>query len=229
LAFARVIQFARTSYSGSVALGGNGQCVRATALETVALKRQEKYWSPISLTEDLDMGVRLLMKKWKNVYIDTTFVAQEGTETLYTMFRQRERWAWGTLQALKWFVLRPSFWRKKFSLRTKLDISIYLVHVVLPILVFLCWVWFGLTLLGVIEVSNLFPFVFMLVNGFTFVPLFAYGLWKEREEYGSWQFIPLIFITAAYTYHWIPVVMSAIVKCLVTKPKWAKTPRFSES
>ncbi len=229
LAFARVIQFARTSYSGSVALGGNGQFVRATALETVALKRQEEYWSPISLTEDLDMGVRLLVKNWKNVYIDTTFVAQEGTETLYTMFRQRERWAWGTLQALKWFVLRPSFWRKKFSLRTKLDISVYLVHVLLPILVFLCWGWFGLTLLGVIEVSNIFPFVFMLVNGFTFVPLFAYGLWKEREEYGSWQFIPLIFIAAAYTYHWIPVVMSAIVKCLVTKPKWAKTPRFSES
>jgi cellulose synthase/poly-beta-1,6-N-acetylglucosamine synthase-like glycosyltransferase len=227
LAFARVIQFARTSYSGAVALGGNGQFVRATALDEVALVHQKKYWSPESLTEDLDIGVRLLTKKWKNVYIDTTSVSQEGTETLRTMFRQRERWAWGTLQTLKWYVFNPSFWRKKFSFRTKLDISIYLIHVLLPVLVFLCWIWSGMSLLGIIGVSNFFPFVFMIANGFSFMPLFGYGLWKEREEYPRWQIVPLIFIAAAYTYHWIPVVMSAIVRFLTTKPKWTKTPRFN--
>lgn len=227
LAFARVIQFARTSYSGAVALGGNGQFVRASALDAVALKQQEEYWNQDSLTEDLDLGVRLLIKKWKNVYIDTTSVSQEGTETLSTMFRQRERWAWGTLQTLKWFVLQPSFWRKKFSFRTKLDISVYLIHVLLPVLVFLCWAWSGLALLGIIGVSNLFPFVFMVANGFSFIPLFGYGLWKERAEYPIWQIVPLIFIAAVYTYHWIPVVMSAIVKILTTKPKWVKTPRFN--
>ena len=115
-----------------------------------------------------------MTKKWKNVYIDSTFVSQEGTETLYTMFRQRERWAWGTLQTLKWFVFRPSFWRKKFSLRTKLDISVYLIHVLLPVLVFLCWIWSGLAILGIIGVSNWFPFAFMLANGFSFIPLFGY-------------------------------------------------------
>ena len=229
LAFARVMQFARTSYSGAVALGGNGQFVRATALDATALKQQEEYWSQSSLTEDLELGVRLLTKKWKNVYIDTTFVSQEGTETLYAMFRQRERWAWGTLQTLKRFVLRPSFWRKKFSLRTKLDISVYLIHVLIPILVFLCWAWSSLAILGIIGVSNFFPFVITFSIGFSFIPLFAYGLWKQRAEYPRWQIIPLVFLTAAYTYHWIPVVMSAIVKILTTKPKWVKTPRFNKS
>jgi cellulose synthase/poly-beta-1,6-N-acetylglucosamine synthase-like glycosyltransferase len=229
LAFARVIQFARTNYSGAVALGGNGQFVRATALDEVALINQEQYWNPDALTEDLDMGIRLLTKKWKNVYIDTTSVSQEGTETVRTMFHQRERWAWGTLQTLKWFVFNPSFWRKKFSFRTKLDISVYLIHVLLPVLVFLCWIWSGLSLLGIIRVTNFFPFVFMLANGFSFIPLFGYGLWKERKEYPRWQIVPLIFIAAGYTYHWIPVVMSAIVRFLTTKPKWAKTPRFNDS
>ncbi|MHA2231862.1 MAG: glycosyltransferase [Candidatus Hodarchaeales archaeon] len=227
LAFARVMQFARTSYSGAVALGGNGQFVRATALDAVALKQEEEYWNQDSLTEDLEMGIRLLTNKWKNVYIDSTYVSQEGTETLYSMFRQRERWAWGTLQTLKWFVFRPSFWRKKFSLRTKLDISVYLIHVLIPILVFLCWAWSGLAILGIIGVSNFFPFAFMVVNAFSFIPLFAYGLLKQRAEYPRWQIVPLIFIAAAYTYHWIPVVMSAIVKILTTKPKWTKTPRFN--
>ena len=227
LAFARVIQFARTNYSGAVALGGNGQFVRAPALDTVTIKKQKEYWSQDSLTEDLDLGVRLLIKKWKNVFIDTTFVSQEGTETLQTMFHQRERWAWGTLQTLKSFVFQPSFWRKKFSLRTKLDISVYLIHVLLPVLVFLCWAWSGLAIMGIIGVSNFFPFAFMVANGFSFIPLFGYGLWKERVEYPRWQIVPLIFIAAAYTYHWIPVVMSAIVKFLTTKPKWTKTPRFN--
>ena len=144
------------------------------------------------------------------------------------MFRQRERWAWGTLQTLKSFVFQPSFWRKNFSLRTKLDISVYLIHVLLPVLVFLCWAWSGLAILGIIGVSNFFPFAFMLANGFSFIPLFGYGLWKERSEYPRWQIVPLIFLAAVYTYHWIPVVMSAIVKFLTTKPKWVKTPRFND-
>jgi 1,2-diacylglycerol 3-beta-glucosyltransferase len=229
LAFARIMQFARTNYSGAVALGGNGQFVRATALDDTAIKSQEEYWSQDSLTEDLELGVRLLTKKWKNVYIDTTFVAQEGTETLNTMFRQRERWAWGTLQALKQFVLQPSFWKTKFSLKTKLDIALYLIHVLIPVLVFLCWAWTGLALLGIIQVSNFFPFAITFSIGFSFIPLFAYGLWKQRADYPRWQIIPLVFIAAAYTYHWLPVVMSAIFKFLTTKPKWTKTPRFNKS
>jgi 1,2-diacylglycerol 3-beta-glucosyltransferase len=229
LAFARIMQFARTNYSGAVALGGNGQFVRALALDDTVIKHQEEYWSQDSLTEDLELGVRLLTKKWKNVYIDTTFVSQEGTETLNTMFRQRERWAWGTLQALKQYVFQPSFWRTKFSLRTKLDICFYLIHVLIPVLVFLCWAWSGLALLGIIQVSNLFPFTITFSIGFSFIPLFAYGLWKQRADYPRWQIIPLIFIAAAYTYHWLPVVMSAIVKFLTTKPKWTKTPRFANS
>jgi 1,2-diacylglycerol 3-beta-glucosyltransferase len=228
LAFGRIVQFARTKYAGSVALGGNGQFVRASALDTTALEPQAHYWNNQSLTEDLDLGVRLLLKKWKNVYIDSSYVSQEGTETLLTMFRQRERWAWGTLQTLNCFVLKPSFWRTKISLRTKIDISIYLIHITLPILVFLCWAWSGLSLLGIIHVSNFFPLAVTLANGFSFIPFYGYGLWKERKEYPSWQIIPLVFVTVAYTYHWIPCVTSALIKNLTTKPKWVKTPRFNK-
>jgi len=228
LAFARVIQFARTNYAGSVALGGNGQFVRASALDTIAVEHQKQYWNNAALTEDLDLGVRLLTNQWKNVYIDNTDVSQEGTETLLTMFRQRERWAWGTIQTLNRFVLKPSFWRTKISFKTKLDISIYLIHVILPVFVFVCWAWTGLSLLGIIEVANLFPFAFTMSNGFSFAPLFGYGLWKERKEYPRWQIIPLVFMAAAYTYHWIPCVTSALVKNLTATPKWEKTPRFSK-
>lgn len=229
MAFARIMQFARTNYSGAVALGGNGQFVRATALDAVALKKQEEYWNQEALTEDLELGVRLLTEKWKNVYIDSTYVSQEGTENLAALFRQRERWAWGTLQTLKQFVLQPSFWRKKFNLRTKLDIAFYLIHVLIPVIVFLCWAWSGFALLGIIGVSNFFPFAITFSIGFSFIPIFAYGLWKQRADYPPWQILPLVFLAAAYTYHWLPVVMSASFKILTAKPSWTKTPRFTNS
>jgi cellulose synthase/poly-beta-1,6-N-acetylglucosamine synthase-like glycosyltransferase len=227
LAFARAVQYARNNFAGSVALGGNGQFVRATAFDAVALKPTEEYWRNGNLTEDLELGVRLLTLKWKNVYIDTTSVSQEGTETPMTMFRQRERWAWGTLQTLKLFVLKPSFWRNNISLKVKIDISIYLVHILLPIFVSICWIWSGLSFFGIIQTSNFFPLAFTLVNGFSFLPLLGYGLLKEREEYPRWQIIPLLFLTVAYTYHWVPCVTSALVKMATAKPAWAKTPRFA--
>jgi len=228
LAFARVMQTARNNFTGAVALGGNGQFVRATALDTSAIKPFKEYWRNESLTEDLDLGIRLLENKWKNVYVDSTSVAQEGTETLMTMFPQRERWAWGTLQELK-LLLKPKFWKLKISLKLKIDIFIYISHILLPILVVLCWIWSGLSLLGIIKVSNYFPLIFTLINGFSFLPLIAYGLWKQKTEYPRRQILPLAVIAAVYTYHWIPCVLSASVKTLTNKPKWAKTPRFSNS
>ncbi len=226
LAFARVVQNARNNYTGAVALGGNGQFVRATALDASALKVMEEYWRNDSLTEDLDLGVRLLSNKWKNVYLDTTFVSQEGTETLSTMFRQRERWAWGTLQTLKRFILSPTFWKKDIGFKVKVDVSLYLVNIFLPVLVTLCWILSGLSLLGLAKITNFFPFAFTFGISFSFLPLLGYGLWKQRAEYPKWQIIPLMLITTAYTYHWIPCVMSALVKMIASKPRWVKTPRF---
>ncbi len=113
LAFARVIQFARTNYSGSVALGGNGQFVRAPALDSVALKKQKEYWSRDSLTEDLDLGVRLLIKKWKNVFIDSTFVSQEGTETLTYNVSSERKMGLGNTSNLEIFCFTTEFLAKK--------------------------------------------------------------------------------------------------------------------
>jgi cellulose synthase/poly-beta-1,6-N-acetylglucosamine synthase-like glycosyltransferase len=224
LAFARVVQFARTVFKGSVALGGNGQFVRATALETVALKHLEEYWKRDSLTEDLEMGVRLITKKWENRYVGSTAVYQEGAEKWSILLRQRTRWAWGTLQTLEHYVLNLKLWKAKVSLKKKVDVSIYLVHIMLPFLVLLCWIWFGLSLFGIIRISNAFPLAFCVANGFSFLPFYGYGLWKERKEYPRWQIIPLMFIATAYTYHWIPCITSAIIKMITRKPTWSKTP-----
>jgi cellulose synthase/poly-beta-1,6-N-acetylglucosamine synthase-like glycosyltransferase len=229
ITFARSVQFARTVFNGSVALGGNGQFVRATALETSTLKHLKEYWKTDSLTEDLDISVRLLMKNWENRYLDSTAVHQEGAETFPILIRQRTRWSWGTLQALSSYVFNLRIWRSKISLRKKLDISIYLTHVTLPLVVLLCYIWSGLSFLGILELQNAFPFAFCLANAFSFIPFFVYSLWKERKDYPVRQFVPLIAIALVYTYHWIPCVTSATLKMLLCKPTWFKTPRFTKA
>src|SRR5699024_2991522 len=57
----------------SVGLGGNGQFVRMTALNSVG----EKPWST-SLTEDLDLGIRLMLEGWDTEFCSTTVVHQQG-------------------------------------------------------------------------------------------------------------------------------------------------------
>ncbi|MFQ6081639.1 MAG: glycosyltransferase [Candidatus Bathyarchaeia archaeon] len=229
LAFARVVQFSRTIFGGSVALGGNGQFIRATALENVVLRNDEEYWKRDSLTEDLDLGIRLIMKKWENRYIDSTAVYQEGVETWHSLFRQRTRWSWGTFQALSNHVLNLKVWKAKIGMKKKIDATIYLIHITVPFVVLLCWVWFGLSVFGFIRLRNTFPLAFTLANSFSFFPLLGYGLWRERREYSLWYIIPLLFIVTAYTYHWIPCIISAIIKTLTRKPTWEKTPRFNNT
>ena len=57
ITFSRVMQFLRTIFRGSVALGGNGQFIRATALDTTAIIDVKEYWKMNSMTEDLDIGI----------------------------------------------------------------------------------------------------------------------------------------------------------------------------
>ena len=227
LSFSKTVQLSRNLFGGSVALGGNGQFVRATALDEIAIGKFEEYWNKDSLTEDLDLGVRILTMKWKNRFVESTKVEQEGVETWRHLFRQRTRWAWGHLQALRDHVLSLKVFRSEISLRTKLDISVYTAFIVVPFFVLLCWVWFPLGLFGVLTIYNVFPAAFTIANSFSFFPIFAYGLWRGREDYPLWQMVPLLFILTAYAYHWIPCLTSALIKMLTKKPVWEKTPRFN--
>jgi cellulose synthase/poly-beta-1,6-N-acetylglucosamine synthase-like glycosyltransferase len=79
---------------GSVGLGGNGQFMRLVAL----LELGDAPWSR-SLTEDLDLGVRLLTHGWRNDVCPSVYVHQQGVEDLPRLVRQRTRWFQGHLQS----------------------------------------------------------------------------------------------------------------------------------
>jgi len=261
--FARVTQFVRSIFKGAVALGGNGQFIRSTALASIVL-RDGQWWRKEALTEDLDIGTRMLLNGWENEFLVTTSVSQQAVNSFGALYKQRTRWAWGAMQSLVTYVLSGSVFKARVRLLKKLDMAYYLTFILLPPIMLLCWVISVLGLLAVITIYNPFPSYFMIVNGVSFFPLIAYGLvssWKEDAQ-SDWPrlchhclrdliqrgkfcdqcgelipasrsshrsrllFIPLLITTTAYTYHWIPCTIRAMIHILNRdSPRWAKTKR----
>jgi len=238
--FARVSQFVRSIFKGAVALGGNGQFIRTTALDSITLENGE-WWRREALTEDLDIGTRLLLKGWENEFLITTTVNQQAVDSFGALYKQRTRWAWGTIQALQTYVLSGVIFRSKLELIKKVDVAYYLSFVVIPPVMLFCWIISLLGVAAVISTYNPFPAYFMITNGVSFFPLIGYGLYRTYSEdrtsgrnqhsllYSRWFFIPLMIVTTAYTYHWVPCTIRAIIHALRRdRPRWVKTQRVVE-
>ncbi len=87
-------QCGRWVTDGTAELRGNGMFVRREALEAVG------GWSEGSLTEDLELSTRLSAYGRHVTLAPEAEVAEEAVETLAALWRQRLRWAEGSLRRL---------------------------------------------------------------------------------------------------------------------------------
>jgi len=222
LAWSFIAQTVRDRTSGAVALGGNGQFIRAAVLDQ--LSNELGCWDDLSLTEDLDVGTRIHLQGGRIRFIHR-WVEQEGIESIKVLFRQRHRWAWGTLQAFLKYVTTGRIMGAKISLAKKLDLQYYLSLWVVPVVVFISFVLSLLNFSGLLYIENNFGVGLLIANSFSFVPLVILGLlWAKVPAYKLTYLIPL---TVIYAYHWIPAVILGWVSILAKKkPSWAKTRRF---
>jgi cellulose synthase/poly-beta-1,6-N-acetylglucosamine synthase-like glycosyltransferase len=222
--FAKITQSARAVFKGAVALGGNGQFVRAQTLKAVEMSKGE-YWRKEALTEDLDLGTRILLAGWENSFLSTTAIYQHGVTTLSALYKQRTRWSWGALQC--WLQYVPTFEvirHKKVSLTKRLDLIYYLSATLLPPIILLVWLLSIAALLGLFKVYTPFPTYFLIANSISFFPVLGYGLWTVRREYKAKYMIPLLFLTNAYTYHWVVCTFAAMTRVIRRKkPHWVVT------
>jgi len=221
--FSFVTQTVRDHTSGAVALGGNGQFIRASVLEQ--LSRQGACWDEAALTEDLDIGIRVHLAGWDVRFLDR-WVEQEGVETARALFRQRHRWAWGTLQVFLRYVLGRRLWHGPMSLGKRLDLHYYLSFWIVPFVVLGSFLLSLLDLAGVITITNRFGLTFLLANSFSFIPMIVLGLaWAKVPVRRMVYLVPL---TVIYAYHWIPVLILGWVSIIRHKrPKWVKTQRYA--
>ncbi len=82
----------RTGLGGIGELRGNGQFVRRSALESCG------GWNEETITDDLDLTIRLHLEKWDIECVFYPAVQEEGVTSAIALWHQRNRWAEGGYQ-----------------------------------------------------------------------------------------------------------------------------------
>ncbi len=221
--FSFITQTVRDRTSGAVALGGNGQFIRASVLERMG--REEGCWVNRALTEDLDIGTRIHLRGGRIRFLNR-WVEQEGVESFKALFKQRHRWAWGTLQVFLMDLASGKIMKARISLAKKLDLHYYLSFWIVPFVVLLSFFLSLLNLTGAIRITNSFGPSFLLINSFSFIPMIVLGLaWAKVPVYKIVYLVPL---TVIYAYHWVPVLIWGWASILTRRRShWAKTRRYA--
>ncbi|WP_369184792.1 glycosyltransferase family 2 protein [Streptomyces sp. Y1] len=222
-----IFQSARRHF-GSVGMGGNGQFMRLSALDGLMDDHGNGPWSD-SLTEDLDLGVRLIARGWTNHHCTTAAVSQQAVLDVRRLVRQRSRWFQGHLQSAK---LVPLILRE-VPVKPAVDLLYHLSSPVLILLTSLLPLSFlvaaGAVVLGSVRAGHplMTPMWFIGPYVLSFSAAYAYGWVYSRRERGLGlvRAILLSHVFVLYGYIWFAAGWWGLWRMLTGKQTWLKTAR----
>jgi len=222
--YGALFQSGRNSW-GTAGMGGNGQFNRLRALDDVATG--DGPWRD-RLTEDQDLGLRLIARGWHGRQDQDAVVDQQGLPALRALLRQRTRWSQGNLQATG--LIRPIA-RAPFPRTARAEALAYLL---MPF-------WQGIV--GVALAGALFlaatgraPFwaggptwqlllVYLLAFGGTVLGCIAA---RRRDGISGWLVGFLVgHVYALYTWLIWPVLARSTARQVLRRSDWSKTRRQS--
>jgi len=212
---------------GSVGLGGNGQFMRLSAMMSLG----PSPWTR-SLTDDLDLGVRLIAAGWRNEYCPTVAVHQQGVVGLRRLIRQRSRWFQGHLQSWK---LIPLVLRSA-PRRSRADLIYHLSSPAVLLIASLLSASFLLSLANsaalTAEGQNPFGWWVASTYALTVGPAFAFSFvyWLRERSHGVGLLRTVMFahMYVCYGMMWYASGWWAVVRTLRGRTGWAKTDRVAE-
>ena len=213
---------------GSVGLGGNGQFMRLSALQSLG----PAPWTR-SLTDDLDLGVRLLTAGWRNEYCSSAAVHQQGIVQLRRLIRQRSRWFQGHLQSWKLIplVLRSAPRRARSDLLYHLSSPVILLIASLLATSFLV----SLANCVVLAAQGRNPLGWWVASTYalTFGPalIFSYVYWTRERGSGMrlLRVAGLAHLYVCYGMMWYVSGWWAVGRTLRGQTGWAKTDRVAQA
>ncbi len=216
--YGEIFQNARR-HLGSVGMGGNGQFMRLSALESLP----EEPWSDC-LTEDLDLGVRLIAAGWTNAFCGATAVSQQAVLSLRRLVRQRSRWFQGHMQAAR--KLYPLILRE-IDGRAAADLLYHLSSPILLLLTSLLPISFVIALADSVWRGEIGPLWFAWFYTITFGIAYAYGhVYRQREkEVGRLRSLLIGHAYILYGYIWFVSGWWALWRYMSGEQGWLKTAR----
>ena len=207
-------------------MGGNGQFNRLAALDAVADAEVGGPWRD-RLTEDQDLGLRLIGVGWRAVSDSRTTVDQQGVPSLRRLLRQRTRWAQGNLQAMSHL---GTVMQAKLPWLVRLDLVLYLLQ---PVMLALVGIAFAASIfLAIFDDADFWsdrlgPLAFFFLLGYGGVLLGCVARGAQRGLLGILVGLLIVPIYAAYTWMIWPVLARAAARQLTRRTDWAKTTRES--
>ncbi len=224
--FTEVFQQAR-SRLGTCTLGGNGQFIRLSALVDL----RPAPWSDC-LAEDLDVGIRLLVRGHRNLYSSATWVSQQGLTSLRRLLRQRTRWFQGHLQCWRHIpAIRRGPWMSPLVRKDQifhLLSPLFLLTASLAVAGTWAVVLYDMVVLSRFQSVDAGDVAAAYLLGFVLVPVAA--LAYRRVEPGIRFTTHLAYAHALLIYSWIWIIVGwiALGRTAVRHTGWAKTERSVE-
>jgi 1,2-diacylglycerol 3-beta-glucosyltransferase len=228
--FTEIFQRGRQRF-GSVGLGGNGQFTRFTALKSLG----DAPWTDC-LTEDLDLGLRLLALGWENAFCPTSHVSQQAVNKFRRLLTQRSRWFQGHLQCWKRI---PNVLFSKLSDKAAMDLMWHLLSPGLVLVMSLPMVVFMVGLAGATITDPDGVWASLSANGgllivlwyllsFGLAPFYGFSYWLRERDMGLFRAIALAHVYNLYSYLWFIAGWRAAIRMVGGRRGWAKTVRTPE-
>jgi 1,2-diacylglycerol 3-beta-glucosyltransferase len=199
-------------------LRGNGQFVRRSALMRCG------GWNEQTITDDLDLTIRLHLDNWEIGVLSTPPVEEEGVTNFIALWHQRSRWAEGGYQRYL------DYWRLIFSDRLSISkkLDLFLFYILSQYLLPTASIPDFLMAIA----RHRFPILVPLTSFMLFVSFCGMfnGLIRIRGE-EKLTFLGLIRVSweslrgMIYMLHWLIVMPSTTARISVRpkKLKWVKT------
>jgi 1,2-diacylglycerol 3-beta-glucosyltransferase len=207
----------RTAIGGIGELRGNGQFVRRTALDSCG------GWNEETITDDLDLTIRLHLDSWDIECVFTPPVEEEGVTTALALWHQRNRWAEGGYQ--RYLDYWDLIGKNRMGPRKTWDLLMFMLTMyILPTAAVP-----DLLMAVVRHRPPMLGSVTGLSVTMSVVGMFA-GLRRIRRDQGvpTYSYFVLLLQTlrgSLYMLHWL-VVMSSTTARMSFRPKrlkWVKT------
>ncbi len=207
----------RIALGGIGELRGNGQFVKRSALERCG------GWNEQTITDDLDLTIRLHLDHWKIGLLLHPAVEEEGVTSAIALWHQRNRWAEGGYQRYL------DYWRyivsQRMGFNKKLDmLTFILMQYILPTA--------AIPDLAMALVRHRLPVLSPLTSialSLSFWGMFT-GLRRTRsqEKLGFGELLRLIGQTlrgTLYMMHWFMIIpcITARISVRPKRLKWVKT------
>lgn len=227
--FGVVLQRGRMRW-GTANMGGNGQFNRLAALDEVALEDAQGRrgpWKAGRLTEDQDIGLRLMFAGWRGAQTNRVEINQQGLNSWRSLARQRTRWAQGGWQVLD--LVGPVLRNRHLGLVGRVDQFWYLLTPIIQ-----AWVGLSVVLSAVFLVTGIAEpewtvTIVVLLYVFSAAPGISSVLLARRSPgiLGLLRDLLLAHLYLIYSWMIFPVVYRAFARELFGQKSWAKTQRES--